>query len=583
MTNNTDYTRKSQTVTDLLPSRFKTNFNESLFSNTVDKFFTKTELVRVLGTIGVNSTRVIAEDNAHAQAYQLQPLIYKNVATVNYLNSFKDIMNELEIMGVNPNRFEKWGNTTTFNFAPPIDVDKLINYSEYYWVDTTGDHPIPQYITIRNLANVATAKLIQKQKEVNLFPVDTSYIEDVSLIDNSITLAGDLVKFFNTGSLLTITNSTSNNGAYNVDNCSLVDNNTVIVLIDSLIDDDVSGMVNINNQLDAFTADAAAYSISAETNDWIRDNKWVNRRDLLETEISFATQATFPIIEYSEKVELNEWSKIKHNWMFRQSINHPWVVSESPTLADIYTDINVDRTINPTFHDLWLYVDSEDLGAAATPVITGAPIMLSSDSVDLELILTTNTTNNPDDTYNFPSLPSDPLILPRDETALAGTNAICVYVDGKRQYDNYVEILDITDTFVVGVLFNETQTGVVSVLLGSVAEVDDYLENVEVRTSATGSPYTSLVNLMTYFKTEQTKDYGEIKYPLFNIYDIDDVFVEVNSIFTFKTDTTSDIVSEVNERVALDSNLKPIFTQQLIKQDNGILYYYHETVEDILE
>jgi hypothetical protein len=71
--------------------------------------------------------------------------------------SFQDFLNRLERMGVDIESFDKWGSSQQFNWYPPIDIDKIINYQNYYWDGTDR----PQYITIKNQKNKIAATYVE--------------------------------------------------------------------------------------------------------------------------------------------------------------------------------------------------------------------------------------------------------------------------------------------------------------------------------------------------------------------------------------------------------------------------------------
>jgi hypothetical protein len=162
MTDNSDYKKPRTNLVELLPDTFRTDVNNSFLENGPNRYLTKSELTPTFGTIGKKSTRYskstrIPEPSVQRQAYQLQPLLNSTIATVNYLSSYADILTKASDLGVDPERLPLWGNTTQFNFAPPVDFDKLVNWGKYYWYDPAGS--APQYITIKNTCASAVARV----------------------------------------------------------------------------------------------------------------------------------------------------------------------------------------------------------------------------------------------------------------------------------------------------------------------------------------------------------------------------------------------------------------------------------------
>lgn len=151
MANNSDFKKPFQNAFDLLPNVFKSDVNRALFDNGFNKFLTKSETKDVVGIIGDtdNLEKRLKEIDPQRSAAQLQPLVYNKIGAVEQTMSFKDFMNELDRVGVDTNRLHEWGKSDQFNFAPPIDLDKISNFHNYYWLGSTQ----PQYITVKNRAN----------------------------------------------------------------------------------------------------------------------------------------------------------------------------------------------------------------------------------------------------------------------------------------------------------------------------------------------------------------------------------------------------------------------------------------------
>ena len=168
-----DYDKPRTDLNKLLPAENikDAKILEGLNHNLFNRFLTKDEVERVFGIIGSteNSTdstlRQIAEPTAYRQANQLRPLLYNKVGDVDWLMSFRDFMNRLRLLGVDIDKFNEWGNSLQFNWIPPIDLDKLINFQDYFWDSSNTDNP-PQYITIKNLCNWVTDRRTQIMRSI---------------------------------------------------------------------------------------------------------------------------------------------------------------------------------------------------------------------------------------------------------------------------------------------------------------------------------------------------------------------------------------------------------------------------------
>ena len=121
--NDSDYTKPFTDLFDLLPEVYRSDTNRALIRNVFNRYLTKPELTRVQGYIGqgnVNAItrRQIQEDTPHRQAYQLQPILFDKVGSVEYISSWKDLLNEATYLGVDENRFDEWGAATRFSSTP---------------------------------------------------------------------------------------------------------------------------------------------------------------------------------------------------------------------------------------------------------------------------------------------------------------------------------------------------------------------------------------------------------------------------------------------------------------------------------
>ncbi len=232
--NKTDYTKPRTDLLKLLPEPLQSDVNLSLFDNIFNRYLTKQEIEKVAGYIGRGNpnalrSRQIHEQDVHRQAYQLQPIPYNKIGSVEHMTSWKDMQNELGRLGVDMSKFSEWGATQKFNWVPPIDINKIINYRDYYWVDSDNPNSIPQYITIRNTCATATAKLNFWESLIeqygSIFAIDAILPSDATPVTYSITdfstgpdlvkIEGDATTDILVGDFIDIS-STSNNGTYKV-------------------------------------------------------------------------------------------------------------------------------------------------------------------------------------------------------------------------------------------------------------------------------------------------------------------------------------------------------------------------------
>lgn len=132
MTNSLDLTR-------LLPQRYRDKTIDTLLRNLYNRHLSKQDTVPLFGYIGDTSTLQageveIVERDLERQLNQLTPIIYAEHATEKLLFSWPDLVQKLVLQGVNYARIKDIFTTKSYNFAPPIDLDKFCNYSEYFWI-----------------------------------------------------------------------------------------------------------------------------------------------------------------------------------------------------------------------------------------------------------------------------------------------------------------------------------------------------------------------------------------------------------------------------------------------------------------
>lgn len=160
MSRNNDYKKgKVVDATTLIPEYTKTDILEGISDNILNRFFTKRDFEKVNGYIGrekQNSVlNKIPEDRDFLDENQLQPVLKNTAGNESDFVTFEQFMRMLSSEGIDIDDFEQWGKELNFNFYPPIDIDKIINFQDYYWTDQNTS---PEYITIKNEKNRANAR-----------------------------------------------------------------------------------------------------------------------------------------------------------------------------------------------------------------------------------------------------------------------------------------------------------------------------------------------------------------------------------------------------------------------------------------
>jgi hypothetical protein len=263
---NSDFTRPYSDLFELLPEVLQSSTNESVFNNALNRMFSKPEIERANGIVGeVNDSlrnRQIQEPTPHRQAFQLQPVLNARIGGENYTSTYVDLLNELERLGVDPCRQKIWGSAKTFNWIPPIDLDKFINFRDYFWVDPTDPSSPQQYITIENRCAKAKQLVVAYQETLDVY--DNEYvIQSINSVDNVISIPGNLTVLFAAGFRFFVrgsTNASINNTFFNTlsSTYNITDDTTDIIVQQDITNADPGGgVVSLTELLSVFFLEKA--------------------------------------------------------------------------------------------------------------------------------------------------------------------------------------------------------------------------------------------------------------------------------------------------------------------------------------
>jgi hypothetical protein len=255
--NNSDFKRPFSDLFELLPDVYQSQTNESVFRNVFNRYLSKPEIERVNGIIGqatgATGDRRLVEPTPHRQAYQLQPLLFTRIGGENYITSYVDILNELERLGVITCRQPLWGNALKFNWIPPVDIDKLVNFRNYYWVDPVNPSASPQYITIKDPCTQAEQLVEGYQYTLDTYGEEFS-IQAIDATNNTFVISGDISEVFvedfvflvreSTNTDINQKNYTTISSTYDDD----ADETTISVAETITLDTPVDGVISIVEQ-----------------------------------------------------------------------------------------------------------------------------------------------------------------------------------------------------------------------------------------------------------------------------------------------------------------------------------------------
>lgn len=164
--------RKSK---NFLPSIFQTDTNEKFLSATLDQLVSEPVLTNLYGYIGrkfaptfKSGDSYVTEASLDRQNYQLESsvVIRDDSKNINFFSSYPDFLNKIKYYGGLINDHSRLFESEYYTFDPRVSYDKLVNFSQYYWlpdgpsaveVNATGIDLVKTYNVTRD---VATGKYI---------------------------------------------------------------------------------------------------------------------------------------------------------------------------------------------------------------------------------------------------------------------------------------------------------------------------------------------------------------------------------------------------------------------------------------
>jgi len=161
--------RKSQV---LLPDLFQTNKNSKFLNATVDQLISEPNLQRINGYIGRQSAKnftvgdsYISEIDNDRQNYQLEPaVVYRGPdKSIQHLTGYQDFIAKLRYNNVDVLNHSDLFNQEYYNYSGFVDLDKLINYGEYFWLPAG-----PDSVQVFN-------NIVDKEKDYTVFRDGTTY------------------------------------------------------------------------------------------------------------------------------------------------------------------------------------------------------------------------------------------------------------------------------------------------------------------------------------------------------------------------------------------------------------------------
>ena len=133
-----------RSAVDLLPGVNQTETMVKFFNATIDHMFQPEDVEFISGYIGskpayYNKSKdyYISEADKVRANYQLPVTavsLDKASGTINNVLFYDDLLNQLSLQGANIKDPSRLLEGDYYSWSPPIDMDKFINFSEYYWL-----------------------------------------------------------------------------------------------------------------------------------------------------------------------------------------------------------------------------------------------------------------------------------------------------------------------------------------------------------------------------------------------------------------------------------------------------------------
>lgn len=127
---------------EFLPGIFRTDTNRKFLGSTLDQLISEPEIRKLDNFVGrqysettTNGTNFKQEPSQRRQNYQLEPsLVVEKDGEITATGDYIDLLNRIEYYGGNVTNHDRLFESEYYTFDPFINIDKLVNYSQYYWL-----------------------------------------------------------------------------------------------------------------------------------------------------------------------------------------------------------------------------------------------------------------------------------------------------------------------------------------------------------------------------------------------------------------------------------------------------------------
>jgi hypothetical protein len=168
---------------NLLPEIFKSDKNKKFLSSTLDQLIQPADLERIDGYVGSKITPTynpesdiyLQETNKLRKDYSLEPamVVYNTTSEIQKVVALDDLTNEISVYGGINNNLDRLYGPQYYSYDPQIDLDKFVNYQEYYWL-VTG----PDTVEITGTPRNSTSTYVVRNSDVSFIFTPDGINED---------------------------------------------------------------------------------------------------------------------------------------------------------------------------------------------------------------------------------------------------------------------------------------------------------------------------------------------------------------------------------------------------------------------
>lgn len=300
---------KRRTI-DLLPVYLRTETLRKVFAATVDHLFQPESVDFLTGYVGIkppwyNASKdfYLSEPSKDREDYQLAPtIVSRNFQSGQLTNAlfYDDLINQLRFQGALVNNHSRLFDEEYYSWSPPIDIDKFVNFSKYFWLPSGPD--AIELLETTDLLNDASGKtqytytgFVKYQSTGEIESTTIKFTSGLAIIpkaDKTLALNNELIYVEGVGRSIDL------------------------VIVPPLENPgwDTTGWDNSSWDTTLEYSNKQYVTISRESNDgnqWSATNRWFHIDVIIQSKAVLADRTEFqarrPIIEFQGDIELYKY------------------------------------------------------------------------------------------------------------------------------------------------------------------------------------------------------------------------------------------------------------------------------------